>query len=280
MLPVPILAGFAATNDDGTGDESNEASATTSISEAQTITELLFNNWSLTGELANATTGDMNEPVQFFDRGQIPGNKVVKAVTVQKINELGNENIVEHPKFFEQSDTFEVTCFLQVTDGAADVFSVWIDLMQQMTGEVSRILKTVYAPSTTTGEFFSTNTGWTKDDTFFPDDPMLVRTLRFTLTRIASTSEEVFLGYGGVLLFSFAQSDGDSLPTSDYLYTQTERVQIVQGWRNLPYITTSAPTTTAIPIYYRGAFAGRFSCNMQLKKSDITPSTLNSLSQI
>lgn len=270
----------SAINSDGTGDPFNTASTTTPTSEAQTISELLFNEWSLTGELSKEVVGNMNEVVQFFDRGQIPGNKVVKAVTVQKINELGNENIVEHPKFFEQSDTFEVTCFIQVTDGATDVFSVWIDLMQQMTGEVSRILKTVFSPSSTTGEFFTTNTGWTKDDTFFPDDPMLVRTLRFTLTRIVSTSEEVFLGFGGVLLFSFAQSDGDSLPTRDYLYTQVERVQIVQGWRNLPYITTSAPLTTAIPIYYRGAFSGRFSCNMQLKKSDITPSTLNSLSQI
>ena len=116
-------------------------------------------------------------------------------VTVQKINELGNENIIEHPKFFEQSDIFEITCFLQVTDSAPDVFSVWIDLMQQMTGEVTRILRTRFAPSDDTGEFFSTSTGWTRDDTFFPDEPMLVRTLRFTLTRILSNEPEVFIGY-------------------------------------------------------------------------------------
>ena len=59
----------------------------------------------------------MTEPVHFFDRQQIPGNFFAKSVTVQKINALGNENIVEHPKFFEQSDTFEVTCFMQVPDG-------------------------------------------------------------------------------------------------------------------------------------------------------------------
>ena len=75
--------------------------------------------------------------------------------------------------------------------------------MQQMTSEVSRILKTIYAPSTVTGEFFRTTTGWTKDDTFLPDDPELTRTLRFTLTRIKSTSPEVFLGYGGILVFDF-----------------------------------------------------------------------------
>ena len=266
-----------------TGAPSNQASTTTSTSEAQSIKELLFDNWSLTGELSKTIVvgpPDMTEVVNFLDRDQVPGNKKAKMVSVQKINEIGNENIIEHPKFFEQSDTFEITCFLQVPDSADDIFSIWIDLMQQMTSEVSRILKIEFSPSTTTGEFFRSNIGWTKDDTFFPDEPMLVRTLRFTLTRIVSTSDEVFLGYGGILLFDFAGSSGDSLPTSDYLYSQVERVEILQGWRNIPYVTTDSPTTTAIPNYFRGAFSGRFSCKMQLKKSDITPTTLNSLSQI
>ena len=156
----------SAINIDGTSTPSDTASTTTTTSEAQTLKELLFDNWALTGELSKIVVGDMNEVVHFFDRGQVPGNKYPKAVVVQKINELGNENIVEHPKFFEQSDTFEVTCFLQVTDSADDTFSKWIDLIQQMTGEVTRILKTAYSPSTTTGEFFRSNTAWTKDDTF------------------------------------------------------------------------------------------------------------------
>lgn len=271
----------SAINISGTGPASDTDSATTATSEAQTIKELLFNNWALTGELSKTSvSGAMNEAVQFFDRGQIPGNKKAKAVTVQKINELGNESIVEHPKFFEQSDTFEITCLLQVIDGADDQFSVWIDLMQQMTSEVVRILKTIYAPSTDTGEFFRTNTDWTKDDTFSPDDAMLVRTLRFTLTKLVPASTEVFLGYGGLLVFDTSASSGDSLPISDYIYTEVERVQTVQGWRNIPHITTDSPGTTAIPIFYRGAFSGRFSCMMYLKKSDIEPTTLNSLSQI
>ncbi len=270
----------SAINSDGTGSSSNEASMTTATSESQILQQLLFNNWSLTGELSNSVVGDMTEPVHFFDRQQIPGNFFAKSVTVQKINALGNENIVEHPKFFEQSDTFEVTCFMQVPDGADDVFSVWVDLIEQMTGEVTRILKTIYSPSTTTGEFFRTTTRWSKDDTFFPDDPMLVRTLNFTLTKIVAIDEDVFLGFGAILCLDTSASVGDSLPASDYLYTQVERVQITQGWRTIPYITTDAISTTAIPVYYRGAFSGRFSCFMYLQKSDITPTTLNALDEI
>jgi hypothetical protein len=278
---------ISATNTNSeTGPFSDTASTTTATSEAQTIKELLFDNWALTGELANATTGDMTEPVHFYDRGQVPGNKFPKAITVQKINAIGNENIIEHPTFFEQSEVFEITCFLQVPDAADDVFSVWIDLMQQMTGEVSRILKTVYSPSTSTGEFFKSTSAWIRDDTFFPDDPELTRTLRFTLTRILSDSDEVFTGYpgsvapAGVLVFDTSASSGDSLPTEDYVYTQVYRVEVLQGWRNLPYITTDSPDTTAIPNFFRGAFSGRFTALMDLKKSDITPATLNSLSQI
>jgi hypothetical protein len=270
----------SAINTEGTGLPSDTDSATTATSEAQTIQELLFNNWSLTGELSKTVVGEMNQVVNFFNRGQIPGNKKSKAVVVQKINELGNENIVEHPKFFEQSDTFEVSCFLQVPTAADDVFSVWIDLIQQMTSEVVRILKTAYSPSTTTGEFFRTNTAWTKDDTFAPDDAMLARTLRFTLTRLVATTEEVFLGYGGVLAFDASTSSGDSLPLTDYIYTEVQRVQTVQGWRNIPYVTTDSPGPVAIPIYYRGAFGGQFSCQMFLKKTDFEFGTLNFLNQI
>lgn len=269
-----------AINGDGTSPSSDPSSATTATSEAQTIKELLFNNWSLTGELSNVVVGDMTEVVNFFDREQVPGNEESKAVEVQKINELGNENTVEHPKFFEQSDTFEITCKMQVVDSGTGNFSVWVDLMQQMTGEVTRILRTEYSPSTTTGEFFRTDIGWTKNDTYGPDEPVLVRILRFTLTRIVATVPEVFLGYGGVLVFDTSESSGDALPLGDYIYTEAYRVQTVQGWRNLPYITTDAPTDVAIPIYYRGGFGGQFSCQMYLKKEDIITGTLNSLSQI
>jgi len=276
----------SAINVSGTGPLSNAASATTSTSEAQTIKELLFNNWSLTGELSKIITSNMTEVVNFIDRDQVPGNKKAKMVTVQKINAIGDQDITEHPRYFEQSELFEITCFLQVPDSADDLFNVWIDLMQQMTSEVIRILKILFSPSSGTGEFFRTVTSWTRDDTFFPDEPMLVRTLRFTVSRILSNEEEVFIGYPGaigsqgVLVFDTSASSGDSLPTSDYIYTQTERVQIVQGFRNIPYLTTDGTSITGVPIYYRGQFGGRFSCNMFLKKSDITPTTLNSLSQI
>lgn len=277
----------SATNTNSeTGPFSNTASTTTSTSEAQTIKELLFDNWGLSGELAKETTGDMTEPVHFYDRGQVPGNKFPKAITVQKINELGNENITEHPKFFEQSDTFEITCFLQVIDSADDQFSVWIDLMQQMTSEVTRILRTQFAPSSSTGEFFRTNLGWTKDDTFFPDDPELTRKLRFTLTRIRSNDGEVFLGYpdglgaSGVLVFDTSASQGDSKPASDYSFEQVTRIELDEGFTQIPILTKDKGKGVGVPQYVRGMFSGTFSALMFGKKSDIIGSTIEKIQNI
>jgi len=271
---------ISAINASGTGPSSDTDSSTTATSEAETLRDLLFNNWGLTGELSKTITGDMTEVVNFYDRGQIPGNKKAKAVTVQKINALGNENIVEHPKFFEQSDIFEVTCLLQVPDGADDRFSVSVDLMQQMTGEVTRILKTVFAPSSTTGEFFRTNQSWTKDNTFFPDDAMLVRTLRFTLTRILSSDTEVFLGFGGVLAFDTSASSGDSNPASDYIFAQVTKIIREEGYAQIPILTKDKTKGVGVPQYVRGMFSGGFSAIMFAKKSDIVGSTTDKLKNI
>ena len=266
--------------DTTTGSDSTIASTTTATSEAQSIAELLFDEWSLTGELAKTASSTMTEAVNFFDRGQIPGNKVAKAVTVQKINALGNEIIVEHPKFFEESEIFEVTCFLQVIDAAKDQFSVWIDLMQQMTSEVTRILRTVYAPSSAIGAFFRTNSDWTKDDTFFPDDPLLVRTLKFRLTKIKSNDIEVFTGNGGVLTFDTSASSADSKPASDYIYAQVTDIFSEEGYPQIPYLTKDVTNGVGVPFMARGMYNGKFTANMFVKSSDFDVSTINALDNI
>ncbi|MCZ6583236.1 MAG: hypothetical protein O6761_08750, partial [Thaumarchaeota archaeon] len=216
-------------------------------------------------------------------RAQIVKNEKAKALVVEKIVHEGDENNIVHPNFTEQSDIYEITLYLRVTSVNPDQFDVWLLNMDNMAAETIRILKTIYDPTSQppTGVFFQTNGIWSNEDVYISgSQPELRRKLRFTLSRIVSSSDEVFLGFGGVLVFDTSASVGDSKPGSDYTYTQVERVDIVQGWRNIPYVTTDSPGTLAVPIYFRGRFGGVFSCQMQLKKSDITPTTLNSLSRI
>ena len=61
---------------------------------ATTLRDIISTEWALTGELNKVSEGDgptlMDEVVQFFDRLQVIGNEVTKAIVVEKINaELG-----------------------------------------------------------------------------------------------------------------------------------------------------------------------------------------------
>lgn len=280
----------SAINNDGTSDPSNIASATTSTSEAQILKQLLFDEWSLTGELSKTVVGDMTEPVNFFDRDQVPGNKKTKAVVVQKVNELGNEIVVEHPRFSEVRDIFEITCFLQVTDSADDIFSNKLDLLQQMTSEVTRILKTRYSPSSGVGEYFRTQSNWTRDNTFFTDDPELTRTLRFTLTKLVSNDDSVHIGYPdqitdvegvlGILVFDTSESQGDEKPDEDYAFVQVQNIQRNEGWSQIAYLTNDVQRGRGVPHIARGIFSGAFTAETFAKKDDILGDTIEKLANI
>lgn len=270
----------SAINGDGTSLASNSASATTSTSEAQTIKELLESNWALTGELSKSNDDDMSEVVNFLNRDQVPGNKAAKMVTVQKINDLGNESVIEHPRYFEQIDTFEITCFLQVPDSADDVFNDWIDLMQQMTGEVKKILRTVYAPTGNIGSFFKTNIDWFRDYTFEFDDTMLIRTLRFTLTKLVAAEPDVFIGYGAVLSFDTSESKGDSLPAVDFTYGEVTDIVSNEAYTVIPYLTKDVTNGVGVPHLSRGMFNGTFNATLFLEESALVGSSLDQLSSI
>ena len=74
------------------------------VSQAETIRDLLFTNWALTGLLNKVETAAMKEIIRFFDRKQVEGNEWPKAITVEKINAQANENTTKHPHFTEVRD--------------------------------------------------------------------------------------------------------------------------------------------------------------------------------
>ena len=78
-------------------------------SQAETIRDLLFDNWSLTGELSKTPLDNMKEIVYFIDRKQIEGNEQTKVITVEKINATEDENEIVHPNFTEKTDKYAIT---------------------------------------------------------------------------------------------------------------------------------------------------------------------------
>lgn len=235
---------------------------------ATTLRDIMFNEWSLTGELSKTGTEIAPENVNFFDRLQVDKNQLSKAVIIQKINPEGNENVTAHPKFNEIFDLYELTVHFRVTSTEPDGFSDAIDKIEQMGEEVVRILKTVYDPSIPEGVYFKVSRNWTNED-YRKGQIELRRKLRFQLTTITSDEPEVFSGFGGVLSFDVSGSQGDNLPGSDYIYTEAYNIQSAYG---TPQIEEPI-TGTKIPAYFTGIFQGRINADMYLKSSDIGTGT-------
>jgi len=225
------------------------------VSQAETIRDLLFNNWSLTGLLNKVETAAMKEIVRFFDRKQVQGNEWPKAITVEKINAQANENTTKHPHFTEVRDKYIITCFYRVTDVNPDTYSAALTQVENMATETQTILDTAFDPHAGNGIFFSVNSEWSKRDHLDGGQADLVRSMTFTLTKISSENPNVVEGYQGVFRISGGK-----------IYTETYNVQSVYG---MPQIPETIVGNSKLPVYFTGIFGGRINADMYLSTADI-----------
>jgi hypothetical protein len=250
------------------------------VSQAETIKNSIQTNWALTGLLSKTESATMKETVRFFDRDQVLGNEVVKAVVVRKINDEGDENIVRHPKFLEVTDVYMITVYYRVTDVNPDTFSVAMTNVEDMAKEVQRIIRITYDPLAGIGSYFISRSSWSKNDFVEQAQPELRRTLQLELTQIKSGSTEVFKGYGGVLAFDTSESVADSKLGSDYIYTEAYDVEIEEGFESMSYLTNDVSLGQNTPQRFSGKFGGTFRAEMYLKKSDVNASTVERLHKL
>lgn len=254
------------------------------VNQADTIRDSIETNWALTGELNKVTTDTMKEIVRFFDRDQIDGNEWPKAVTVVKINAEADEDRIEHPVFTEITDKYVITVRFRVSDADPDRYTTCLDLIEDMGGEIWRILKLTWAPNSTTGDFMQSAGYWTKRDHHDGAQIDLVRELNIKLTKIISEQPTVFTGFGGVLTFDVSDSSNmDIAPGGDYIYTEAHRVRIQEGFDTLAYLTKDKTLGDGVPQLRRGMFRGKFNSLIFAKKADVdgTPtSSANKLDNI
>jgi len=254
------------------------------VAAATTLRDTISTEWALTGELNKVSEGAgptlMDEVVQFFDRLQVVGNQVTKAVVVEKINAEENETIIRHPNFNEIVDIYEITVRYRVIDVDADNYSDSLDFVEQMGTEVVRILKTVYNPSTTANIYFRTMNAWTNEDVDVGNQRDLRRKLRFTLTTITSDDPEVYSGFGGVLVFDTSESQGDLLPVADYTFVSVKNINADEGFSQIPTLTKDTSQGVGVPLLMRGQFSGTFSALMYAQKTNIIGTTIEKLQNI
>jgi len=250
-------------------------------SQAETIRDLLFDEWSLTGNLSKTPTDNMKEIVYFIDRKQVEGNEQTKVITVEKINATEQEDLIVHPNFTEHTDKYVITLFYRVVDVQQPTFSDALNDVELMATEVQRIISLTFNPTTTTGPFFLKNTNWKNFDMVDQAQPQLERKFFISLNNLTSENPEVFTGFGAVLVFDISDSAGDSLPALDYEYTELLNVTLSEGFNQIPYLTKDVLTNgRGIPYFQRGLYSGIFSATLMAKKSDIEGTTAEKIYNI
>lgn len=250
------------------------------------LRDLLFDEWSLIGDLGKTGTQDDPEVVNFFDRLQVQGNEQSKAITIQKINQEANQGIIQHPHFTEVSDLYEIVLYHRILNTDVSPYSTFLDNIEKMGNEVTRILETTYSPANNIGIFFKVSRNWINEDLFEGHQPELRRRLFLRLTSIISENPEVFSGFKGILVFDTSKSEGDLKPPSDFLYTEVDRVILDEGYEEIPILTkdkvkdSNEVDIPGVPHYFRGQFSGTFSCEMKAKKSDLQGTTIEKITNI
>jgi len=264
-------------------------------SSAEDLRDIIQANWQFDGTSGNlrlskfsadpdanpAFLGVMNIPVKFFDRPQVEGNIHPKAIEVVKVTQEGDEGIVQHPQFNEITDTYYIKCRNFLTDVSKDKYSLSQSDMQEITDEVTRILDLTYLPSGTINSYFITRRNWENlDNLTGTKQKELIRLLRFSLTKITSDDEEVYRGFGGVLVFDTSDSQGDSKPVSDYTFVSVKDVNVREGFSQIPTLTKDTSPGVGVPLLMRGQFSGTFSALMYAQKTNIIGSTVEKLQNI
>ena len=244
---------------------------------ADTLRDFIENAWSLTGRLSKTATDNQKEIVIFYAYPQIVGNETSKAVTVQKINALENELVVQHPNFNEVSDIFEIELRYRTTDVQKVSRDESFSDLEDMGDEVVRILKLQFSPGNNTGIYFRVRREWQRlDDYLTTTQPDLRRRLRFTLTTLTSDSPEVYTGFGGVLVYDKDQGTGNQ-PSQDYEYTEVDNVRQKGGTKVAKLLTRARRN---IPQRFSTQYTGEYTFETKAKQSDINSGSTNFLNQL
>lgn len=239
------------------------------VYEANTLKTTLETNWALVGTLSktfNAVTNPF--PVQFSaHRQEIKSLEQKKVIEVSKRDALENTN--RHELFEEVSNGYDIIIKINAQGYDKASYDQAEADAEDMEEEVVRILKANFAdPSVQLGTFFHSDYDWAQDDRYQDVGVMLQRTLSFTLTKIRSHKTTVYIGYGGVLAFKIAGSQGSGLPGVDYTYTEAYDVFPDEGYEDIEENIQAHPDGKGVAVHFRGSFKGALQCKMYAKKAD------------
>ena len=250
------------------------------VSQATEIRDIIQAQWSLTGRLSKVPLDNMKEIVRFFDREQVLGNEWPKAVVVKKINDTEEEDRTVFPNYIELTDKYEITLFYRVVDVQEISYSEALSDIQDMATELQRILDLTFDPATMTGPWFTANYFWLARDHVDSAQPELRRTVQLTLFQVTGTTDQVYSGLDGILIFDVSESAGDNLPGADYQYAAVTGVTSQEGFEQIPYLTKDLTLGRGVAQLGRGVFSGTFEALTFASQDNLEGTTLDRIPQM
>lgn len=246
--------------------------------EADTLRDTLFTNWGLSDRLAKTDSKKRGDYVEFYANKPIAGQENPKYVRVRKEQPI--EQVLEHPHFEEVRDEFEIEVYA-ISYGTDETDRIEPEQdIEDMCNEVVRIVKTVYNPLNETGAFFTTTRVWSNADDLDADQPYLKRIMRLTLTRLRAKRTKTFKGYSFIVAFDVSESEGTSLPGTDYTYATVFNVEIEGGYGNTKRLTKTHPDGKGIGVSFRTIYRGFFTMEVYADEDDLSGSGTHLLNNI
>jgi len=238
--------------------------------QAETLKNILFAQWSLTGRLAKDGTTNTPRPVFFFSREQLEEKIESKAIEVIKSTPLVTQRNTEF--YTNETDEFLIRIIYKLQGTTRADWDISESDTELMETEIETILKTVFNPQTATGLFFASDLTWSDNDKINqPDqDPYIVRELRLSLTRIISRNNKTFNTFDRGVFFDLSESlNMDNPPTTDRDFVEVFDITGTQGHRIRELDVTSNLDGVGIPLFYAGRFSGLIIMKSYFTEDDI-----------
>jgi len=244
------------------------------VYEAKTLADAIRTAWSLTGErLAAADTANaagLDRPIIIFSHAQQPTQQYTNAIEVIKRTPPAKTDF-NTEYFTREEDFFEIRILHNRESAEVVIWDQHESDLEDIEDEINRIIKTIYNPLGGVGVFFTTNFNWNDrdDQALRAEKPFLHRILNLTLSRIVPRKTTAFITYKRAVLIDVSESEGLSLPASDYQYTEIFNISATSGFRDFEVFVTDDTDGVGIPWHYSGGFNGVVTFQSYMKSSDL-----------
>lgn len=243
------------------------------VFEAKTLADTIRSSWTLTGErlavAGTAAANGLDRPIIIFPHEQQPSQLYTNAIEVIKRTPISTDFSTEY--FTREEDVYDIYVKHNRESAEESVWDTHESDLEDIEQEIDRIILTVFNPLGGIGVFFTMNSDWRDQDeqSLRVDKPYLLRYKTVRLSRIVPRKTTSFITYKRAVLLDVSESEGLSLPASDFQYTEIFNISARSGFRDHEVFVTDDSDGVGIPWHYSGAFNGVITFQSYMKTGDL-----------